>query len=145
MRNLVFLLLFLFSQLISAQVYKWVDENGKTQYTDQPPPSGAAQNEQKLKIPSAPPSSAKQPSTLSDEKDAFDKRREEKLEEKSRQVAKAEEDKQICIDAQGRIKVFRDSPRLTMPDGKGGIVYVDDDMRQAEINKLNDVIAKHCK
>lgn len=38
---------FLIAMLLSipqvlAQVYKWVDEHGKTQYTDRPPPPGVA-------------------------------------------------------------------------------------------------------
>ncbi len=145
MRHLVFLLLFLSSQMIGAEVYKWVDEDGITQYTDQPPPSGAAQIEKKLTIKAAPTPETNQASNLADEMEGFNKRREEKLEEKSRKAAQAEEYKSKCAAAQGRLKVYRDSPRLTMPDGKGGIVYVDDDARQIEINKSNEAIAKFCK
>ncbi|HEY9103701.1 DUF4124 domain-containing protein [Chitinimonas sp.] len=44
--------------LVGAQVYKWVDANGKVQFSDQPPPNSKAQA---LKLPSnnvsAPPAS----------------------------------------------------------------------------------------
>ncbi|MEK7792101.1 MAG: DUF4124 domain-containing protein, partial [Pseudomonadota bacterium] len=57
MRNLICVLLsFLVSMVAQAQVYKWVDQNGKIQYSDQPPPSGAVQNEKKLGIKSSPSS-----------------------------------------------------------------------------------------
>jgi len=150
MRQIVYTLLFLFllcSMIAHAQVYKWVDEDGNTQYTDQPPITGTL--EKQLRIKSAPPSAAKaqsdEPESLGDAKEEFNNRRDERLDEKSRMAAKAEEDRLTCIDAQGRLKMFRDSPRLTMPDGKGGIVYVDDDQRDAEIKQANAIIAKTCK
>ena len=37
-----------------AEVYKWVDEKGQTQYTETPPPAGA----QKLNVPTGGPASA---------------------------------------------------------------------------------------
>lgn len=144
MRHLVFLLLFLISQIISAQVYKWVDEDGITQYTDQPPPS-AVQIEKKLTIKVTPTPETIRNSNLDDEMEGFNKRREEKLEERSKKAAQAEEYKMKCANAQGRLRMYRDSPRLTIPDGKGGILYVDDDARQIEINKLNEAIAKFCE
>jgi hypothetical protein len=39
-----------------AQMYKWVDENGRTQYTQTPPPPG--RSAQEVKTPPAPPRSA---------------------------------------------------------------------------------------
>ncbi|MBK9662821.1 MAG: DUF4124 domain-containing protein [Nitrosomonas sp.] len=44
----------LFSVTAQAQIYKWVDENGKTQYTDQPPPPNVATDVKGLNIKSAP-------------------------------------------------------------------------------------------
>ena len=37
-------IILLISTATNAQIYKWVDKNGKTQYTDQPPPPDAAQD-----------------------------------------------------------------------------------------------------
>jgi hypothetical protein len=140
---------------VAAQLYKWVDENGKTQYSDQPPPSGKIQNEQKLKIYSAPApvstadtedeDDANRPKTLADERLEYDKRRQERLEKESQQKAKAEENKQKCVDAKSRLKVFSESPRLRMPDGKGGLVYVDDNVRQQKINEANEAVKTFCK
>ncbi len=150
MRYLVFIVLFLFcSTLLHAQVYKWVDEDGNTQYTDQPPPSSAADSEKKLKIRAAPPSAAKAESDESasqpDEMQEFKDRREERLKEKADNLAQEEENKTRCLEAQGRLKTIQVSSRLTMPDGKGGIVYVDDDMRQTKINEAQAAIAAFCK
>ena len=55
MKNFVFTgLILLFSVTAQAQIYKWVDENGKTQYTDQPPPPNVATDVKGLNIKSAP-------------------------------------------------------------------------------------------
>ena len=156
MRYLVFMLWLSFiSMPVSAQLYKWVDENGKTQYSDKPPPSSNVKNEQKLKIHSTPASGstantededdAGKPKTLADERLEYDKRRQERLEQKSQQKAKAEENKQKCVDAQSKLRVFSESPRLRMPDGKGGLVYVDDNVRQQKINEANEAVKTFCK
>jgi len=39
---------------VQAEVYKWVDEKGQTQYTETPPPAGA----QKLNVPTGGPATA---------------------------------------------------------------------------------------
>ncbi|SFE67882.1 DUF4124 domain-containing protein [Nitrosomonas sp. Nm166] len=140
-------LIWLLSVTANAQVYKWVDENGKTQYTDQPPPPGVSREKQRLNLKSvsAPTNNAiNQSKTLSEERLEFDKRQQQKKEEEAKQLAKAEENKKKCIDAQSRLRMYSDSPRLTIPDGSGGIAYVDDDMRQKRINEANQAIATFC-
>ena len=54
LRIIFTVLLFVFSIVANGELYKWVDNNGKTQYTDQPPPAGAATTEKKLEIKLAP-------------------------------------------------------------------------------------------
>lgn len=150
MRNFVFagLIILLLSVTAHAQIYKWVDGNGKTQYTDQPPPPGAAREGQRLNIKSAPVpanSEAGRANNLAEERLEFDKRQQKKKEEETKQQARTQEDKQKCINAQGQLRIYTDSPRLTVPDGSGGIVYVDDDMRQRKIDEANKAIAAFCK
>lgn len=148
MRTFVWIgLMLLCSITANAQIYKWVDENGKTQYTDQPPPA-AAKEEQKLQIRSAPMTGnheSVKSSNPTEERLEFDKRRQQKKEEETKQQAKAEENKKKCIDAQGQLRIYTDSPRLTVPDGAGGITYVDDETRQKKIAEANKAIAEFCK
>jgi len=150
MRYIIFLLILLLSStIVYAQVYKWVDENGNTQYGDQPLYSEATDNEKKLKIRSAPPSTANSQSNVStsqsDEKDEFNNRRDERLANQSKMLAQEEENKRKCVDAQGRLKMLQISNRLTMPDGKGGITYVDDDTRLKQIKEAQNAVAAFCK
>lgn len=129
-----------------AQIYKWVDKNGKTQYTGQPPPPDAAKDQQSLTIRSAPASgSQNKSSNLSKQREEFDKRRQLQREEKAKQQAKSEENKKKCMDAQTQLKMYADSPRLMIADGAGGLMYVDDDLRQRKIADANKAIATYCK
>ncbi len=143
------------SMLTHAQVYKWVDSNGKTQYSDQPQLTNAAQDKQKLKIQSAPtpvptanaddkevPGKSK---TLADEKLGYEERRQERLKKEAQLKEKKAENKQKCIDSQSRLRVFLETPRLRMPDGKGGLVYADDNLRQQKINEANEAIKTFCQ
>jgi len=149
MRNFAFAgLIVLFSITVNAQIYKWVDENGKTQYTDIPPPPGVAKEGKRLNIKSSPASGNSETSqsrNLAEERLEFDKRQQNKKEEEVKQQATAEESQKKCIDAQGQLRIYTDSPRLTVPDGAGGIAYVDDDVRQKKIDEANKAIVKFCK
>ncbi len=135
---------------LSAQVYKWVDENGKTQYTDRPPPPGMTTEKKHFNTKGAAPSSSNasgtnQPQSLSEAREALDKRQAERKEEQTKQQAKAEENKRKCVEAQTRLRMYTESPRLTVPDGAGGIAYVDDNERQKKIDQTNKDIATYCK
>ncbi len=149
MRNFLFTgLILLFSITVNAQIYKWVDENGKTQYTDLPPPPGITKEGQRLNIKSSPipgNNETSQSKNLAEERLEFDKRQQQKKEEEVKQQAKAEENKKKCIDAQGQLRLYTDSPRLTVPDGAGGITFVEDDARQKKIADANKAVATFCK
>jgi len=150
-RLTIMLLLLMFSFVASAQVYKWVDADGNTQYTDQPPPSGAAQDEKKLDIKPAPPSSSNRHQSNSadvvddDKPQSFSERRTARKEAKVEKERAAEELNQKCIHAQGQLKMYRDTPRLRVPDGNGGVVYVDDNVREKHIQEAQKNIAAYCK
>lgn len=142
----VTVIVLLLSTSAYAQIYKWVDKNGKTQYTDQPPPPDAAKEEKRLNIKSGSTAGSQDKSrNLSDEREEFDKRRQQQREEDAKQQTKSEESKKKCIDAQTQLKIFTDSPRLTVPDGAGGTMYADDDLRQRKIADANKAIAAYCK
>jgi len=130
-----------------AQIYKWVDENGNTQYTSQPP-AALAKSEKKLNIKVRPAAKTDQPSSvaknLADERTVFDERWKKKKEDKKKQKVAAAAKSKKCFHAQGRLKTYRDTARLTVPNGKGGIQYVDDKLRQKKIAAANKDIATYC-
>lgn len=147
---LLFALFFILVIDVHAQVYKWVDQDGNIQYTDQPPPSGAAvRDEQKMNIktplPTPMDSQARAGETLEEKMQAFKERRDSEQEAEAKQQAEAAENNKRCVSAQGQLKIFRESPRLTFPDGEGGIVYADDEMRQKKIAEAQKNIAAYCQ
>ncbi|WP_293006367.1 DUF4124 domain-containing protein [Nitrosomonas sp.] len=138
----------LFSTSVSAQIYKWVDETGKIHYTDQPPPPDVNTQGQQLNINAAPTTGSHQGSPAnnpSDARDEFEKRRKQRQENEAKDQAQAETNQKKCTEAQTQLRMYSDSPRLTIPDGAGGMVYVDDDLRQRRIDDANKAIAKFCK
>ena len=171
MRHLILLLALLaFSFTAQGQLYKWVDKDGKTQYTDQPPPPGAARNEKKLNIQSAPPvqpaaaktgdkvddkgkaggktgdkDKASGPKTTAEKDLDFKKRRAAEAEAEAKQQAEAKQNQEKCAQAQTSLKTYQESARLTIPDGKGGTTYADDAARQKGIDEAQKDIASFCK
>lgn len=142
-------LLFLCSLNGQAQIYKWIDQNGNTQYSSQPPAAAFAKSEKKLNIKVKSTSKGEQSpnstQNLVDERAEFDKRQQKKQEDEKKNQAEAEEMNKKCLHAQGRLKTYRDTARLTVPDGKGGIQYVDDALREKTITEINKEIATFCR
>src|SRR5688500_4398454 len=103
-RTLVLAALLLVAAAASAQQYKWVDRNGRTQYGDVPP---AGVRATALSAPSRPAAPApaekaevkKGPLTPAEQEAAFRKRREEAEKERQKQAQAAEQSaakKQNC-------------------------------------------------
>ncbi|MEK7842642.1 MAG: DUF4124 domain-containing protein, partial [Pseudomonadota bacterium] len=140
---------FSFSLVAHGQFYKWVDKNGTTQYSDQPPPPGVARTEEKLNIKSRPvqPAAGKAsaPAGLAEKELGFKKRRAAEEKAEIERQAEAERNKEKCIQANSKLKVFRDSPRVSLPDGVGGIVFADDAARQKGIDEAQKDIAAYCR
>jgi hypothetical protein len=134
---------------VNAQIYKWVDEHGKTQYSDRPPPPGEAKDEKKINIKTGASSHSDHESGaakgLAEQKSEFEKRRQQRMEEEAKQKTSADENKKKCIDAKTQLSMYSDSPRLSVPDGAGGITYVDEETRQKKIDEANKLIALFCK
>ena len=166
MRHIILsVLLLALSISAHGQLYKWVDKDGKTQYTDQPPPPGAGRDEKKLNIKLAPvqPAAAKTsdkagdkgkagdkdkaaaPKTTAEKDLDFKKRRIAEGEAETKQQAEAKQNQEKCAQATTKLKTYQDTPRLTIPDGKGGTTYADDAARQKGIDEAQQEIASFCK
>lgn len=154
MQRTILMILMLFANVAAhGQLYKWTDKSGKVQYSDQPPPNDAAA-EKKLTIHSAPakssgsPSGAtasKAPPNLAEKELQFKKRRLEAEQEETKQQEETRQNKEKCAQAQARVKVYQEAPRLSVPDGAGGTVYADDAMRQKGIEEAQKEIAASCR
>ena len=135
---------------VAAQVYKWVDKDGKVQYTDTPPPANATKSEAK-KIDTSPPVAAKASAptkSLQDRAKDFDKRKAADA-EKSKKI---ETDQQnvaanaaSCRDANIAIKSLETGRPRTRTSESGAREILDDEARQAELTKARKAVADFCK
>ena len=150
LRIIFTVLLFVFSIVANGELYKWVDNNGKTQYTDQPPPAGAAITEKELEIKLAPVQPAddkakKAGKNLSERELDFKKRLAEKEQEEAKQQKEIKESKEKCAQARSKLKLYQEAPKLTVSDGKGGTVRADDAARQKGIKEAQKEIKSYCR
>ena len=151
---------------VAAQVYKWVDKDGQTQYSDSPPPAGAAKAEQK-KIANAPttaptPAVAGKPgdtAKATKDKDKAkptakeiaketEKQRAEaaikaKNDEELARVAKVNEDR--CKGATLALREFESGRPISRADANGDRSFLSDEERAAEAARMRAAMAESCK
>ena len=135
---------------VAAQVYKWVDKDGKVQYTDTPPPPGATKAEpKKVDTPNSgvttPPPAAK---SLQDRSKDFDKRRADATEKEKKDAEaqkKAASDGEECKAAKNALIDLEGGRPINRANEKGERVYLSDDDRQAETARARAVVTASCK
>lgn len=145
------ILLALLSLTVGAQVYRWVDKDGKVQYSDQPPPPGAAKAEA-TRINSASSSTAGAASTPAkapdkagkpaDKGGASDGDAAKQAADKERQARETEE---FCRGARAHLKTLQEGGRMTTTDANGERAVMSDEQMEAESAKLQKQIADNCK
>jgi hypothetical protein len=129
----------------NSAMYKWVDENGITQYS-QTPPVGI--KTEKIGVATAP---AEDPETLKNEQakkmEAFEKRRQN--EKKQQELAKKKQEekarlKERCAKIQKNIDTLKYKNRVF--DKKDGeVVTLTTEERQKQLKELRETLAKDCK
>lgn len=150
----------------SAQMYKWVDANGKVQYSDKPPPSNV--KTEKLRAPppgpasgaapagaaagetkgDAPKDAAKStPKTTAEQEQAFRKRQLEaakaqELDEKKQAQARAKEEN--CRRATAAVTQLQLGGRQQRIDDKGERVFLDDKEIEQQLAKAQQEAAVAC-
>ena len=134
----------------AAQVYKWVDKDGKVQYTDTPPPASATKSEAK-KIDTAPAVAAKANApakSLPDRAKDFDKRKADDAEKAKKSEAEqqtAAANAANCRDATAAVKDLETGRPISRRTDAGGREILDDEGRQAEMAKARKAVADFCK
>ena len=129
----------------SAQIYKWVDKDGKVQYSDSPPP--AVQTKQ-LNINVAPPTPGISPAQAAvnaanpPAKNANDAQDASKKGEDTAKVAAAKEER--CNQATAAFKSLDQETRISRTDAKGERYYLDDNQREAEKARARKAMDESC-
>jgi hypothetical protein len=129
-----------------ARTYKWVDENGVTQYSQTPPLKG---DYEVVHGPAKPATGAnKAASDLEIRLDQFEQRREEAARQRaerkkaSQQTAQRRAD---CEKSKQNLEYFQSHPQIRYTDKDGNISYLAEEDRQKRMQAIRDNIKKLCK
>lgn len=138
-------LLFIFTTASIADVYKWVDTNGETHYSQQPPRG------EKVEIIKAPPPPAIDPNVAQQKTDALIEQqtadREAQIDQRKQLKSKSEQaglKKDICQKMKHNLQQHQDNPGRNAIDAKGNVTRLSEQDRQAKIKQLQNNINTHC-
>jgi hypothetical protein len=141
----------------SAQLYRWVDKDGRVRYTDTPPPGGVKARTLRGSsggADSAPPEAAakdaapKGPLTPLQQEQEFRKRQmdAQKAAEKADALRKDNEAKQEnCTRAREQLAAMESGQRIARTNAQGERYYLEDDARAAEAEKARAAVRESCK
>lgn len=129
-----------------AAIYKWTDENGRTVYSETPPPKGAAGTRLKeAPPPPVDPNAAME--NLRNRAEAFGKRQEERGKGESEAQQSAERKKEIqekCEQVRKNLETLTAHNQIREKTGDGEYTVLDEEQRQAKIKQNQEFIQKEC-
>lgn len=141
-----------------AQLYKWVDKDGRTRYSDRPPVGIEATPLSRPPAPAAAPAAPaagdaskdarKGPLTPAEQDIEFRRRIKEAQEAaaKGEQAKREEEErKENCARAREMLATLESGQRIARTDSKGERAYLDDSQRVQETAKAREAVASWCK
>ena len=148
MKNLLLLLVSVSPLVVHASVYKWVDDNGKVHYGDQPQVSQPAVE---MNIDDTAPSPSSSGDTLSREEkrerllQSMEEDRVEKQEKREKQKAVKQQNRKKCNRYRDLMRHYQRANSLYRLDRDGNRVYMSDADRASSTKKLQSKIKKYCK
>lgn len=135
---------------VAAQVYKWVDKDGKVQYSDAAPPPDATRTEaKKVGAGSAPATTSPAPAkSLEDQAKSYDKRRAEandnaKKAEETRKKDEAAAER--CQAARATLRDLEGGRPIRRTNAQGEMEIMSDEAREAETVRVRAVADASCK
>jgi hypothetical protein len=152
-RLLCLFALALVSGAAQAQVYKCIDANGRTVYSQSPCPKTSRSTTLERNAPA--PSSAKEdagksvkPKTLADQEQEFRKRRrdqEETLKKEEEKLAEIKGKEENCRNARAQFMTLNSGGRQMRMDEKGERYYLDDEQIAREKERAQSAVDTWCK
>ncbi|PHS70335.1 MAG: energy transducer TonB [Methylophaga sp.] len=133
-------------QLILADVYKWVDENGETHYSQLKPKS------QQADLIKAPPPPAIDPKLAQERLDELIHQQQADEKTKIEQKLKsdfaadnAEKQQQNCASAKKGLQQYQDYSRTKEVDADGNMIRISEQHRQQKIQQHQNDVKTHCQ
>lgn len=140
------LLALLASAPAAAQVYKWVDEKGRTHYGERPPASGKSKE---MPIREATPKSdraagAAAPS-VKDQETAFRQRQVKREEEEAKAAKDSAERERQCKNARGDLADLQVQRRVFTRNDRGEREFMSDTERESRVARLQSEVSRLCR
>ena len=143
-----FFLIFLSISTLTAfaAMYRWVDKEGKTHYSDLPPTDVPAKA-----VDAKPATGSGNPSAIKSyqEKDQeFRKRRieEQEVEKKQKtELANTQAKQKNCTDAKSRLALLQAGGRIGKTNEKGERAFLSDQDRESETREAEKSVSEWCK
>ena len=131
---------------VSAQIYQWKDENGKTMISDKPPIGNVRQQK---KIESAASAANTVPEKTAADKDLEFRKRQKEAQDSSEKARKEQtasaDKKENCDIARRQLQALESGERISLRDDKGERYYIDDAQRAQHIAKMRQAVQSFCK
>ncbi len=133
-----------------AQSYQWRDSNGRLVISDRPPPASVRDARPVNPAPPAASSTTEStaPRTTAEQNMEFRKRQQEARERSdkdTKDAAAAAQKRENCERARNQLATLESgNHRLVVPDGKGGEVFVEGDVKETEMERTRKIIAESC-
>ena len=145
-RAIVLVAALAFAPLAGAQLYKYVDKDGKTVYSDQPP---ANIDSKQLNIGSrgSAPNAGAPKSALERDKDLEKGRKDarESAEKADKAARKADDDQKNCLAAKSAYQTYVEGGRIHKYNDKGEREYLGDAEMDVEREKARRAMDEACK
>ena len=134
------LLLALAAPIASAQVYKWVDENGRIHYGEKPPQGSKASA---VKPPAEAPNTPAKPRDFQSQELEFRGRQIKRNEDKARQAREAANREAYCGNAKELLAIAEQAVLYRLV--KGERVFYSDAEQKAEIESRRAAVTRYCR
>ena len=146
MKSIFIVLMLLFCSQAVAEIYKWVDDQGKVHYSDKP----VKQDAQQLNIKTEDINKSKlsQQERLERRQrllQAYDEDRAKRKEEDSKAEKQQQRLQRECVIAKDRLAQYERSTGLYDLDKEGNRVMLSEKERESVTDRLRQQIKQHCK
>jgi hypothetical protein len=128
----------------AAGIYKWQDADGKTHFSDKPPPDVEAET---IKAPTAPAAqnAGTELEALTERVEENYQRRMEQRAEQAREREEAEKMAAHCADTRAKLERLQTSTRRQIINAQGEREFLPEEQRQAWMRQAREELEKHCK
>jgi len=129
-----------------ATMYKWVDQNGRVVYSDQPPPADVKSEIVKPPPPPVNPNAARELADKESEIKLRDKKRAEEAQAADKLRADAQRRRELCQQARGQLLALQQDNQVYYRfNDKGERVALDNAARLAALEQQQRTVQEACR